>query len=141
MQTRFVARFVAALLALQLVGAVAFVRVGLAQESAIQMSLARSATFLYRLEYLMVSQARVVKAEALNTPCHAARTVYATNVIDNPKTYAATAAVMLVGGVNLIGTVIGNANPDLVDTSASDGALFSQVSTFWSALAKCDTGS
>lgn len=112
-----------------------------APESTTQMSLVSSATFTNRLQYLMVQQARVVKAEALATACHAQRSVYATNVINSPAAFASVAAVMIVGGVNLIGTVVPNEDPDLVDSSATDAQIFSQIATYWDALSGCDTGS
>ena len=41
---------------------------------------------------------------------------------------------------NLVGTVVPNADPNLVDSSASDAAILSQVATSWNALSKCGTG-
>lgn len=109
-----------------------------AVESTDQMQLVASPVFLARIQYLMVQTARNVKGEALNTPCHLTRTSYATSVINSPASAAPTAAVMLVGGVNLIGTVTGSGST--VDSSASDAAIFSQIGTYWSWLAGCDTG-
>ena len=111
-----------------------------APESTTQMSLANSLQFRTRLMYLMTQQARTVKAEVLNTSCHSLRSNYANTVIGNPSSAAVNAAVMMVGGVNLIGTVIGNTDPDLIDSSATDAAILSQVATFWNALSTCDTG-
>jgi hypothetical protein len=111
-----------------------------APESTVQMSLAGSPSFLARLQYLQTQQARTVKAEALATVCHAKRSVYADAVISDPAGAAKTAAVMVVGGANLIATVVPNSNSDKIDSSATDAAILSQVATFWSALAKCDTG-
>lgn len=108
-------------------------------ESTTQMQLVGSAVFLARLQYLMVQTARNVKGEALNTPCHLTRTAYATNVINSPASAASTAAVMVAGGVNVIGTVTGSGST--ADSSASDAAIFSQIGTYWSWLAGCDTGS
>jgi hypothetical protein len=111
-------------------------------ESSTQMKLAKDAAFLERVQYLMVQAARVVLAEPLNTACHTQRAAYARGVKDNPAQWAVHASVMLVGGVNLIGTVTVNAGPpETVSTTVTDAALFSQINTFWSALAGCDTGS
>src|SRR5262245_18578125 len=107
-------------------------------ESTLQMLLARDAAFLQRLQYLLVQQARVVKSEALATPQHTARSNYATTVINNPAGAATQAAVMIVGGVNVIGTVtLENSGPV---TTATDAALTSQIATFWTQLAGADTG-
>jgi len=118
---------------------------GESPESTTQMKLAVEPTFLARLQYVMVQQARTVKAEALDTACHAERTAFADRVIDFPPEMAAKSAVMLVGGVNLIGTVTvtpaSGDTPESVTTSVTDAALLSQVATFWNALSKCDTGS
>lgn len=111
-------------------------------ESTTQMKLARDTAFLDRLQYLMVQQARIVLDEALNTSCHAQRSAYARGVKDNPGLWAVHASVMVVGGVNVIGTVTINAGPpETVTTSVTDAALLSQIATFWSALSGCETGS
>lgn len=110
-----------------------------AQESSTQMQLVGSPAFLQRVAYLMVQQARTVKAEPLNTACHASRTNYATAVINNPAGMAQVAAVALVGGVNLIGKTSGTA-PNAT-SSATDAEILSQIATYWSHLAGCDTGS
>lgn len=109
-----------------------------AVESTDQMQLVGSPGFLLRIQYLMVQQARTVKAEALNTSCHASRSGYANTVINSPAGAASVAAVMLTGGINLIGTASGTA-PNAV-SSATDAAILSQIATFWSALSGCDTG-
>lgn len=107
-------------------------------ESNLQMLLAKDADFLQRLQYLMVQEARNVKAEPLSTPQHVPRSNYATVVINNPPSAASQAAVMIVGGINLIGTVtLEDAGPV---TSATDAAILLQIATFWSALAGADTG-
>ena len=106
-------------------------------EGFLQMMLARDANFLTRLQYLLVQQARVVKDEPLNTPQHTARSNYATSVINNPAMTAPGAAVMVVGGPNLIGTVtLEDAGPV---TTATDAAITSQIATFWTALSGADT--
>lgn len=106
-------------------------------EGFLQMLLAKDQNFLTRLSYLMVQQARVVKDEPLSTPQHAARSSYASSVIYNPAGMAPGAAVMIVGGPNLIGTVtLEDAGPV---TIATDAAITSQIATFWTALSGADT--
>lgn len=107
-------------------------------EGFLQMQLAKDPDFLTRLSYLMVQQARVVKDEPLGTPQHLGRTNYATSVINNPQGMTSSAAVMLVGGPNLIGTV--TMEDAGVTTSATDPAITSQIATFWNALAGVDSG-
>src|SRR3979490_3101047 len=106
-----------------------------------QMSLTKSTLFLDRLAYTMVQVAITVKAEALSTTCHLKRTSYADDVIASPGEKARIASVVVVGGVNLIGTVLPNGDGNKVDSSASDAAILSQVTTFWNSLSRCDTGS
>lgn len=106
-------------------------------EGFLQMTLAQDANFLIRLQYLLVQQARVVKDEPLSTPQHLARSNYATAVINSPAGMAPSAAVMICGGPNLIGTVtLEDAGPV---TTASDAAITSQIAAFWTALAGADT--
>lgn len=137
MMIRSIARAVGAVLLLLLVVA-AMPTGAAAQESTTQMQLVGSPGFLQRVAYLMVQHARTVKAEALLTACHGSRTNYATAVINNPAGMAQQAAVMLAGGVNLLGTASGSA-PNAT-SSATDAAILSQIATFWSHLAGCDTG-
>lgn len=128
------------MLAVVMVCAIAAPAAAQLPESTTQMRLAKDVDFLERVAYNMVKTAKDVKAEALATACHTQRSSYATNVINSPESFARVAAVMIVGGVNLIGTVSfdGQGKPT---SSVTDGALFSQINTFWSALSGCDTGS
>jgi len=107
-------------------------------ESVLQMQLSQDRIFLQRLQYLMLQQARTVKAEPQTTPFHAQRTQYATNVLSNSMMATQQAAGTVVGGPNLIGTV------DITDngivTTATDAAILSQVATYWDTLAGVDTG-
>ena len=106
-------------------------------EGFLQMTLARDQNFLTRFQYLLVQQARVVKDEPTSTPQHEARTRYASSVINSPASAAPAAAVMVVGGPNVIGTVtLEDSGPV---TTASDAALTSQIATFWTALSGADT--
>ena len=106
-------------------------------EAVLQMQLAKDADFLVRLQYLLVQEARIVKGEPAATPAHIARSNYATSVINNPAGMAPSAAVMVVGGVNVIGTVtLEDTGPV---TTATDAALTSQIATFWTALSGADS--
>jgi hypothetical protein len=106
-------------------------------ESSLQMMLARDAAFLNRLNYLMLQTARGVKEEAPDTPYHAKRTAYATNVLNNSQVMVQQAAYVVVGGINILGTV--ELSDNGVITTATDAAIFSQVATFWNALAGVDS--
>jgi hypothetical protein len=108
-------------------------------ESTTQMQLVSSPLFLNRMQYLLAQQARTVLTEASNTAHHTRRAQYASDVVNSPASKAASAAVLVVGGVNVINTVIGSA-PNF-DSSATDAAMLSQIATFWNALAGIDTGS
>lgn len=107
-------------------------------ESPNQMALAVDADFLRTLQYHMVMTARVVLSETGVGATHAQRAAYARQVIGSPAQITANAAPMVVGGTNLIGTVtITNGK---ATSSATDGAIFSQVNAFWNALAGIDSG-
>lgn len=108
-------------------------------ESATQMTLVASPVFTTRVQYLMTQQARTVLAETGVGAMHSCRAAYATTVTRNAPATAATASVMIVGGTNLIGTVTGSGAT--ADSTATDAAILSQIATFWTALAGCDTGS
>jgi len=107
-------------------------------ESTLQMQLAKDPVWLQRLTYLMIQEARIIKAEGLRTPYHAERTKYASTVLSNAAMAAQQASSVIVGGPNILGTV------DLADngitTSATDAAILDQVSLFWNTLAGIDTG-
>src|SRR5262245_27612998 len=107
-------------------------------ESVLQMQLSRDPIFLQRLQYIMLQQARTVKAEPQNTPYHTQRTSYATVVLNNALMAASQAAGTIVGGPNLIGTV--EITDNGVETSATDAAILSQVATYWDVLSGVDTG-
>jgi hypothetical protein len=107
-------------------------------ESVLQMQLARDPLFLQRLQYVMLQQARTVKAEAQSVPFHVQRSQYASAVLNNAGMAAQQAAGTIVGGPNLIGTVTLTDNG--VTTSATDPAILSQVATYWDVLAGVDSG-
>lgn len=109
-------------------------------ESDLQMRLAADATFLRRLSYHLAMTARVVLSETGTGATHGARANYARVTITNPAQAAATAAPMVVGGGNIIGTVTYDEPSNTVTTSVTDGAIFAQVGSFWNALAGIDTG-
>jgi hypothetical protein len=106
-------------------------------ESTLQMMLAKDPAFLNRLNYLMLQNARNVKEEDGATPWHYKRTAYATNVLNSSQMIVAQAASTIVGGINILGTV--ELTDNGVETSATDAAIFSQIATFWNALAGVDS--
>jgi hypothetical protein len=101
------------------------------------MQLARDPAFLNRLNYLMLQHARTVKEEPGDTPYHRQRTTYASNVLANSQMMVNQAAFVVVGGINIIGTV--EITDNGVETSANDAAIFSQVATYWNTLAGVDS--
>ncbi len=60
--------------------------------------------------------------------------------MSNPPAMAIAAAVPMAGSTNVVGTVVANADPNLVDSSATDAQVLSQVATSWNKLAGIDTG-
>lgn len=107
--------------------------------STTQMQLITNQVFLNRIAYLMSQLAITVKAEALNTVCHTARTTLANSVITAPFDVARQSVILIAGSTNVVGTVITTANG--FDSSVTDAALLAQISTLWNVLSKCDTGS
>ena len=109
-------------------------------ESTTQMRLAKDGGVLNRLPYLMVQQARTVKAEADGTTHHVGRAAYAHLITSGSAGLVSSAAVMVVGGVNLLPpNATTTVNQDgTVTTDATDAALLSQIATFWNDLAITD---
>lgn len=110
-------------------------------QSTDQMVLVGSALFLNRIQYLSVTQARVVLAETGVGATHATRAHYARQIVSNPASYAPVVAVMVVGGVNLLPPATITGSGDTADSSATDAAILSQIATFWNSLAGVDSGS
>jgi hypothetical protein len=97
----------------------------MAEASIDQMAMAHDATpggFLDRLQYNLAVVARV-KLETPTTP--AAEWDLAKRVLADPAALAATMAVLIVSGPNLIGKWSGTA------CTATDAEIFSQASTYW----------
>jgi len=115
-----------------------------AAESDTQMKLcavATGQTFLTRVAYLMVQQARSVKDESDVTTNHAARVAYAHAVIQNPVQYAQGLCPLLVGGTNLVSpnaTTTCSGTPETCSSSVTDAAMLSQIATFWTYAAVVD---
>lgn len=113
--------------------------------STTQMSLANSLTFQNRIVYLTNEYVSTVFAEAKATVCHTARLSLASQIVNNPLSVAANIAPMVsssnVGGAVIVGTVVSNTNPALVDSSASDLAIKTAIINMFNALARCETGS
>ncbi len=112
----------------------------MATTSVTQMALTKSSTFLGRLQYLLASQAGVVLVETGVGTTHAQRAAFAKLCVSNPPAAAIAASTYIAGSTNVVGTVVTNADPNLVDSSATDAAILSQVATSWNILAGIDTG-
>lgn len=96
--------------------------------------LALSVPFQRRLSILFDSEAMAVLRESGGAANHEARIQLAKNVLYSPDAYSAVFARELVFDTNLIAagfTVDGEGNPE--DSSASDGAIRSQIATNWNA--------
>lgn len=131
------------LVAVALVSAVPVRLLAQSPVSSLQMKLATDAGFLQRVQYLLAQQARVVLTETGIGGTHAARATYAKSVLAAPAGQATVAAVVIVGGTNLLSpnaTTTVNAN-GTVTTDATDAAILSQIATFWNQLAGIDSGS
>lgn len=108
--------------------------------SVIQMKLRQQPEFLSRLEYLMVTQATVVLAEALNTPHHYDRLNYAKLVVSFPTEYSGKASTMVCGGINITSSTIYDEQTGVATCTATDAAFFAQVASMWNNLAGIETG-
>ena len=112
---------------------------GAGDQSTQQMALVNSPQFTTRITYLLTQQARVVLTEAGIGATHGCRALYAQKVSVYAAAVTPVASTMIVGGVNLVGTVTGSGAT--ADSTATDAAILSQIATFWNQLAGCDTGS
>lgn len=113
----------------------------MAQNSVTQMTLVKSSLFLARLQYILCQQAQTVLTETGIGSTHVARAAFAKSILANPYSVANGAiAVYMVGSTNIVSTVVGNVDPNQVDSSASDAAILSQIASSWNILAGIDTG-
>lgn len=112
------------------------------ENSLLQMKLVNSATFQARVQYLAPDYASTVLAEAHNTACHTSRMALAQQVVTGGM--AQRLALWIVrsnaGGRVILGTMVDDANPALVDSSASDLALAAAIVFYWNDAAGCDGG-
>ncbi len=99
-----------------------------------QMALAHDPQFLNRVQYLLCTEAITVKNENPATTGHAARAAYAGQVLADPAGKAATVAITLVGGINLVAANTAIDFEGVVTTDATDAAILSQIATLWDAL-------
>lgn len=103
----------------------------MADDSVLQMKLARDEGFRGRCQYEIVKVARVVKDEVDTTPGHVLRDALAATALGNPALVAESMSVGIVGAPNLT-TATTTVNPDgSVTTDCTDAALFAQISTLW----------
>lgn len=92
--------------------------------------------FKSRIQSLLIQQAAVVYAESAGVSNHAIRVVYAKQVLQNPGGAAQIAAAVIVNRSNLVAAnTTFNFASGRVETSATDAAIASQISTDWDMLA------
>lgn len=108
-----------------------------AEESVQQMALLGNTEFVLRAKYLMIVQARTVLAEPLATQYHSARVAFARAVLNGIPTHALT---MLAGGINVVTATVYDTPTNTAYCTATDGAILSQIATFWNAMAGIETG-
>jgi len=106
------------------------------------MTLVTSGTFLRRVEYLAWYEADAILDEDLNTYGHTQRLALAHTFLSNPAQHAPPIALAIsrsnAPGRVIVGTVIPNENPNLVDSSAPDLALSSAITFYWNSVAQVE---
>lgn len=107
----------------------------MADDSVLQMKLARDPGFLGRMQYEMVKCAIDIKNESPSTPGHAQREALAAAVLGDPASIATAMAVGAVCSINLTSATTTVNQDGTVTTSCTDAALFSQISALWNAYA------
>mgnify|MGYP001585292185 CR=1 FL=1 len=131
----------------------------MAEDSILQMMLVNSARFQTRIQYLAWNEAATVLAEALSTAFHSSRIVLAQEVIAGGASQRVALGICRsnAGGRVILDTVIDGANGTAitnatsettlnavdktkVDSSATDLALASAITFYWSSIAKIATG-
>lgn len=123
------------------------------QPSVTFMPLTGSTQFLNRVQFNIVQTAPLIEVEVqAYTPasgdthpstaaCHSLRASLAANVARSPNVYAAVFAAHLVvnSAVTTAGALTGGGNTAIMDTPATDAALFSAIAAIWSTIAGCVT--
>lgn len=123
------------------------------QPSVSFMPLTGSTQFLNRVQFNIVQTAPLIEVEAqAYTPaggdthpstavCHSLRVQLAANVARSPSAFAPVFAAHLVvnSAVTTAGSLTGGGNTSIMDTPATDGALFAAVAAIWSTVAGCVT--
>lgn len=98
-------------------------------------ALANDASFRARIRNLVLQQAAAVYAENSGTTGHAARVAFAIKVIQTPS-LADELAKVLVTRTNLtVSAVSYDWDRGVIQTDASDAAIFSQIAADWNLLA------
>jgi len=101
-----------------------------------QAQLSRDPNFLKRLESLLLSEAGVVAAEADTVEHHKERRQLSQAIITNPPGMSVSLAPAICNATNLVGAdTTWNFEAGATETSASDAAIRSQISTMWNILA------
>jgi hypothetical protein len=111
----------------------------MAEPSLTQMQLVTSETFLRRVTYLSWEEAERVLAEPETIYGHDERLSLANAVLSSPERQAPTLALAICRsngpGRVILGTVVENEDPALVDSSASDLAVASALTYYWNTVA------
>lgn len=121
------------------------------QPSVTFMPLVASTQFLNRVQFNIVQTAPLVQVEAqAYTPasgdthpstavCHTLRAQLAASVARSPSAYAPIFAAHLLvnSAVTTAGALTGGGNTSILDTPATDAALFAAVASIWSTVAGC----
>lgn len=107
----------------------------MADDSVLQMKLARDPGFLGRMQYEMVKVALDVKGESASTTGHTQRDALAAQVLGDPALVATAMAVGAACSINLTSATTTVNQDGTVTTDCTDAALFSQVNALWNAYA------
>jgi hypothetical protein len=102
-------------------------------DSMLQFKLSQSPTFQGRVQIVMSKVAGDVLNEAASVPNHAERAQYAKQVLANPVFTAQQQAGFIAQSANVANTI--TIEDEGVVTSATDGALFSQINAYWNQMA------
>jgi hypothetical protein len=108
-----------------------------------QMALTRdqgAGGFMERVQAILCVVASAVLNEALATPYHQGRAVYAQRVVGNPVQTTQLAGPQVVMGVNIIVTTTYDEQTKKATCTATDQELESQITTLWNNLAGLSTG-
>ena len=101
-----------------------------------QDALAKDSSFFIRVRNILITQAFVVLAEAVNTPFHAERVNYARQILNDSVQATNRVLPTLVNRTNLMAfTTSYDFVTSKVVTAAGDPDILSQISTDWNIYA------